>query len=56
MQRMIWLLWPSFIVGGIAETVFFTLFDPMDLHLFGESARQCHALVVRAACIVKVSD
>jgi hypothetical protein len=36
MQRMIWVLWPSFIVGGIAEAVFFTLFDPMDLHLFGE--------------------
>ncbi len=36
MQRMIWVMWPSFIVGGIAEAVFFTLFDPMDLHLFGE--------------------
>jgi hypothetical protein len=36
MQRAIWVLWPSFIVGGMAETIFFTLFDPMDLHLFGE--------------------
>ena len=36
MQRAIWVLWPSFIVGGIAEGIFFTLFDPMDLHLFGE--------------------
>lgn len=36
MQRAIWVLWPSFIVGGIAEAAFFTLFDPMDLHLFGE--------------------
>jgi hypothetical protein len=36
MQRAIWVLWPSFIVGGIAEAVFFTLCDPMDLHLFGE--------------------
>ena len=36
MQRMIWILWPSFVVGGFAETVFFTLFDPMDMHLFGE--------------------
>ena len=38
MRSAIWVLWPSFIVGGIAETVFFTLFDPMDLHLFGEPA------------------
>jgi hypothetical protein len=36
MKRLIWILWPSFIVGGIAETLFFTLFDPMDLHLFGD--------------------
>jgi hypothetical protein len=38
MQSLTWLriLWPSFLVGGAAETVFFTLFDPMDLSLFGE--------------------
>ncbi len=36
MQRAIWVLWPSFIVGGIAEAAFFTLFDPIDLHLFGD--------------------
>ena len=36
MQRAIWVMWPSFIIGGIAEAVFFTLFDPMDMHLFGE--------------------
>jgi len=36
MQRAIWVLWPSFVISGMAETVFFTLFDPMELHLFGE--------------------
>jgi hypothetical protein len=38
MQKVIWLriLWPSFLVGGVAETVFFTLFDPNDLSFFGE--------------------
>jgi len=36
MRKAIWILWPSFIAGGAAETVFFTLFDPMDMHLFGE--------------------
>jgi hypothetical protein len=34
MQRLIWILWPSFIVAGVGEGVFFTLFDPMDLQLF----------------------
>lgn len=38
MRNAIWILWPSFIVGGAAETVFFTLFDPMEMHLFGEPA------------------
>lgn len=40
MKKLIWMriLWPSFLVGGAAETVFFTLFDPMDLTRFGEPA------------------
>ncbi len=36
MQRAIWVLWPSFIVGGLAEAAFFTLFDPLNLQLVGE--------------------
>ena len=27
-KPLMWILWPSFIVGGIAEGVFFTLIDP----------------------------
>ncbi|HSD42640.1 MAG TPA: hypothetical protein VLD36_12325 [Burkholderiales bacterium] len=33
-KRLIYILWPAFIVAGIAEAVFFTLFDPTDLRLF----------------------
>lgn len=36
MERLIWILWPSFVVAGIAEAVFFTLVDPQELYLFGE--------------------
>ncbi len=36
MKRLIWVLWPSFIVAGIAEILFFTLIDPQELYLFGE--------------------
>lgn len=36
MKSAIWILWPAFIVGGIAEVIFFTIFDPMEMHLFGE--------------------
>lgn len=36
MKHAIWIMWPSFVIGGVAEALFFTLFDPMDLHVFGE--------------------
>lgn len=36
MKRAIQILWPSFIVGGIAEALFFTLFDPVDLFILSE--------------------
>jgi hypothetical protein len=38
MKNAILVLWPSFIVGGIGEVVFFTVFDPKELYLFGEPA------------------
>ena len=34
-QRLMWVIWPAFLVAGLAEAVFFTVFDPFDLHFFG---------------------
>jgi hypothetical protein len=34
-QRLLWVLWPSFLVAGVAEMVFFSLFDPVDIVIFG---------------------
>ena len=34
-QRLLWVLWPSFLVASVAELVVFSVFDPSDLHLFG---------------------
>lgn len=34
-RRLIYILWPAFIVGGAVNVVFFTVFDPLDLTLFG---------------------
>lgn len=34
-QRLGWVLWPSFLMACVAELVFFALFDPSDLYLFG---------------------
>lgn len=36
MKQAMWILWPSFLVGGIGEVLFFTVFDPKELYLFGE--------------------
>jgi len=36
MKQIIWVLWPAFIAGGIAEVVFFTVIDPQQLYLLGK--------------------
>jgi hypothetical protein len=30
MQKIFWVLWPSFLVAGIAEGLFFTVIDPQE--------------------------
>lgn len=37
MQRAMWILWPSFLVAAVAEMVFFAVFDPGELTLYGRS-------------------
>ena len=37
MKKAIWILWPSFIVAGVAEVIFFTVFDPVELHMVAEA-------------------
>lgn len=36
MKKAMWILWPSFVVGGVAEVLFFTVIDPQELYLLGE--------------------
>ena len=33
--RMMRVVWPAFLMAGIAELIFFSVFDPFDLHFFG---------------------
>ena len=39
MQKLIQVLWPSFIVAGVAEIVFFTVINPQELYLLGQPVR-----------------
>jgi len=34
-QRLMRIVWPPFLVAGVAEAIFFTFFDPFELHFFG---------------------
>lgn len=34
-QRLMWMLWPAFLVAGLLEMLVFALVDPSDLHWFG---------------------
>ena len=35
-QRLGWILWPAFLVAGMADGLVFSLFDPRDMQIFGE--------------------
>lgn len=34
-RRIMWIIWPAFLVAGAAQLVFFSIFDPFELHFFG---------------------
>lgn len=34
-QRILWVLWPSFLIAAAAELLVFAIIDPSDLHVFG---------------------
>jgi len=33
--RVMQVVWPAFLTAGMAELVFFAIFDPFELHFFG---------------------
>jgi len=35
-QRVMQVVWPAFLMAGVAELVFFSVFDPFELHFFGQ--------------------
>ena len=36
-QRLMWIIWPAFLVAGLFEVLVFGLVDPEDLHWFGNT-------------------
>ena len=35
-QRLMWIIWPAFLVAGVLEMLVFALVDPQDLNWFGQ--------------------
>jgi hypothetical protein len=35
-QRLMWILWPAFLVAGALEVLVFAMVDPQDVHWFGQ--------------------
>ncbi len=35
-KQLMWILWPAFLVAGMADGLVFSLFDPRDMQIFGE--------------------
>jgi hypothetical protein len=35
-KRLMWIVWPAFLVAGILEVLVFGLIDPQELHWFGQ--------------------
>lgn len=34
-QRIMWIVWPAFLVAGVLEVLVFAMVDPQDIHWFG---------------------
>ncbi|MEY4480970.1 MAG: hypothetical protein RIQ84_132 [Pseudomonadota bacterium] len=44
-RLLMWILWPSFLVAGIAEGLLFTVISPDDLTFFGHHLEVSHEAV-----------
>jgi hypothetical protein len=38
-QRIMWIVWPSFLMAGVLEVLVFAMVDPQDVHWFGQAVQ-----------------
>ena len=51
-QRLMWILWPAFLVAGVLEILVFAMVDPQDLHWFGQPLEWSRQAVYTVAFFV----
>jgi hypothetical protein len=44
-QRIMWVLWPAFVVAAVAEMLFFAMVDPGELSFFGHPLELSHTAI-----------
>jgi len=45
LKQIMWVLWPSFIAAGIGVGIVFTLIDPMELQVLGNSGQVSSTMI-----------
>jgi hypothetical protein len=51
-QRLMWIVWPAFLVAGVLEVLVFAMVDPQDLHWFGQPLEWSRQAVYTVAFFV----
>ena len=51
-QRLMWIVWPAFLMAGVLEAVVFALVDPADLHWQGAPLDASRQVVYTVAFFV----
>ena len=51
-QRLMWIIWPAFLVAGVLEILVFAMVDPHDLQWFGQPVELSRQAVYTVAFLV----
>lgn len=51
-QKLMWIVWPSFLMAGVLELLVFAVVDPQDMSWFGQSFEMSRQTVYTFAFFV----
>jgi len=51
-QRLMWIVWPAFLLAGVMEMLVFAMVDPQDLHWMGQPLEWSRQGIYTAAFFV----
>lgn len=51
-QRLMWIVWPAFLMAGVLEVLVFAMVDPQDVHWFGTPLEWSRQAIYSAAFFV----